>query len=172
MQSTSDKVLQHWDLRLLSRELPTPNIMRDPQTVLTCMRSDDISHILILLFGAFNQKYTMTVKYDSGCSAMATPLSELTSIIPDPEDLHRVTTTTATGRMNTLFAYVQVRLLSRDKQKEVIPWHTVPCRGYQNIHRRIYRGNLENNCFVCNHPVKQRLYIIRSKGLLMHRMPQ
>lgn len=104
---------------------------------------------------------------------MAIPLSELHSILGPIgiSSLRSSTTNTASGKAQVHYAVVEVRLLSRNEEKEVMPWRTVRCRGYPRIARRIFRGTLENECFVCSHP-EQCLYIAYSKRLLFHRMPR
>lgn len=116
----------------------------------------------------------MDVNYDSGCGTMALPLDDLAPMIASTPAsmLGSRNTNTANGRGQAKIASLQVRILTRDKTKVLLPWAPVKCHGYINIRRRIFRGALEDSCFVCSHPRRQRLYVAHTKGQLMSRMPK
>ena len=105
---------------------------------------------------------------------MAIPLSDLNPIMAQDsiDELPEIRTNTAGGRAFARCSTLEVRVLTRDTTKEIIPWHTVKCNFYDNISRRIFRGALETNWFVCNHPHRQRLYVARTKDQLLRRMPK
>ena len=99
---------------------------------------------------------------------MALPLSDLDALLAPGgfELLPRVVTNTATGRSRARQIYLQVRVLSQDATKELIPWGEVRGNAYDNIRRRILRAPLEKECFVANQPFRKRLYITHTKAQL------
>ena len=83
--------------------------------------------------GKTGQEFTLEVNYDSGCSTMAmmaVPLQELTSIAP-PADLSNLRTNTASGKEQASYAYLEIRVLCREGENELIPWQTIRCHGYK-----------------------------------------
>lgn len=119
------------------------------------------------------QAFTMKIGYDSGCSTMAIPLADIVPMMaPASVDLlPTVFSMTPSGSSSSRRTSLEVRVLSRDATKVLIPWHLVTCKGYPNIGARILRQSLEDSCFVCSHPHLQRLYVAYSKGQLVNRMP-
>jgi hypothetical protein len=92
--------------------------------------------------------------------------SELTSVTP-PADLGTLRTNTASGKERASYAYLEVRVQGKN---ELIPWQTIRCHvhGYKKIPCRLFRGKLETNLFMCNHPRLQRLYVAHSKAQLIN----
>lgn len=120
------------------------------------------------------QPFTLDVNYDSGCGTMAIPFSDLRPFFAqDPNaKLTPLSTNTASGPSNAGAVDLEVRVLSRDGKEELIPWDTTDVHVYESIRRRIFRGKLETNCFVSNHPHLQRLYVAHTKNQLQIRMPK
>ena len=96
----------------------------------------------------------MDVNYDSGCGSMALSLDDLAPLIaPTPvSGLGSRNKNMASGTGQAKIANLQVRVLTRDKTRVLLPGAPVKCRGFVNIRRRIFRGALEDSFFVCSHP--------------------
>ena len=116
----------------------------------------------------------MNVNYDSGASSMALPISDLVPMMaPNTVSvLPTKMTSTASGQGQACYTVLDVRVLSRDATKVLTPWERVHCCGYVGIRQRIFRGSLENTCFVCNQPHRQHLYVAYTKNQLINRMPK
>jgi hypothetical protein len=104
---------------------------------------------------------------------MAIPSSDLNEMMAQGsiETLRRVKTNTAGGKAIAYRVRLEVRVLTLDAMNVLIPWHVVSCNCYDDFSFRLFRGVLEKNCFVCNHPHRQHLYAARTKDLL-RRMPK
>lgn len=124
--------------------------------------------------GASGQIFSMNVRYDSGCSSMALDANKL-AILVAPAALASFPTAisnTAAGRVRVPRVQVEVRILSRDKTSILVPWKLIHCSALPNRRTVIFRGSLEYDCFVCNQPRLQRLYVSRTKAQLITRMPR
>ena len=129
---------------------------------------------VLIEHGASGQIYSMKVRYDSGCSSMALDANIL-AVLVAPAALASFPTTvssTAAGRIRAPRVQMEVRILSRDKTSILVPWTLIHCSALQNRRSVIFRGNLESDCFVCNQPRLQRLYVSRTKAQLVTRMPR
>ena len=124
--------------------------------------------------GGNGQKFTIDVHYDTGCSSMAIPFSDITVMMTTYglNNLSKVRTRTASGQGMAQIVSLLTRVLDRHAEKELLAWHETCCHIYHNIGTRIFRSNLESSCFTCTHPSLQRLYVAHSKRQLCLRMPK
>lgn len=116
--------------------------------------------------------YFMEVSYDSGCSTMAIPNADLGQMLVQG-GMDLVDTgfsNTAGGRAVSRRVDLMVRVLNREQTGVVLGWRTVRCRGYEHSTNRIFRGNLENECFTRIQPYLDRLYVGHTRTHLA-RMP-
>ena len=89
-----------------------------------------------------------------------------------PDNLRQINTNTPAGRTTAYRVNLNVRVMCRKGEQELISWRVVRCNVYQESRRRIFRGNLAKELFICNHPGLQRLYAARAKAQLVWRMPK
>lgn len=118
---------------------------------------------------------TMDVNYDSGCSKMALSLPNAQPFLQPaaPQHLPIRTSQTASGLAQVYRLNFEVRHLSRDGQKELVHWYPIICNCYpRSSDLRIFRGILESDLFIANHPHLQRLYVARTRAQLFHSMPK
>ena len=90
-----------------------------------------------------------------------------------PQNLEIRTSRTASGLAQVYRLEFEVRHLSRDGRKELVPWYSISCNCYPgSSDLRIFRGILESDLFIANHPHLQRLYVARTRAQLFHSMPK
>lgn len=89
-----------------------------------------------------------------------------------PTYLQWVMSNTASGKANTPWMWVNVRVMSCDRTKVVQGWKRLKCRLYHGIPERIFRGKLGKDKFICEHPHLEQLWVTSSKYELYKQMPK
>ena len=103
---------------------------------------------------------------------MAIPLGDLMPYMTfnRPDNLRQISTNTPAGRTTTYSVNLNVRVLCRKGEQELISWRVVRCNVYRGSRHCIFRGNLEKDLFTCNYPGLQHLYAARTKAQLVLKM--